>query len=81
MAHSDCCKSLEEHKRFIKGCLLFRNNWKEIKGYVETRTSLKLNLILRIINKIEKRKYKINELNNNNEKDIFIEIFSLIKLP
>ena len=32
----------EEHFRFIKGCLLFGNNWKKIKNYVKTRSSAQI---------------------------------------
>ena len=28
----------DEHIRFIKGCLLYGNNWKKVKNYVKTRT-------------------------------------------
>ena len=40
--HSDGRWNLEEHMRFIKGCLLYGNNWKKIEGYVETRTSTQI---------------------------------------
>ena len=30
---------LNEHIRFLKGCLQFGNNWKKIESYVKTRTS------------------------------------------
>ena len=32
----------EEHFRFIKGCLLFGNNWKKVKKYVKTRSSAQI---------------------------------------
>jgi SHAQKYF class myb-like DNA-binding protein len=32
----------EEHFRFIKGCLLFGNNWKKVKNYVKTRSSAQI---------------------------------------
>ena len=31
--------SYEEHIRFLKGCLLFGNNWKKVENYVKSRTS------------------------------------------
>ena len=40
--HSDGRWNLEEHIGFIKGCLLYGNNWKKIEGYVETRTSTQI---------------------------------------
>ena len=30
--------SQEEHLSFIKGCLLFGNNWKEVQNYIQTRS-------------------------------------------
>jgi SHAQKYF class myb-like DNA-binding protein len=32
----------EEHIRFIKGCLLYGNNWKKVKKYVKTRSSAQI---------------------------------------
>ena len=29
----------EEHIRFLKGCLLYGNNWKKVENYVKSRTS------------------------------------------
>ena len=31
--------SYDEHIRFLKGCLLFGNNWKKVENYVKSRTS------------------------------------------
>ena len=30
--------SLEEQDRFLKGCYLYKNNWKKIQEYIRTRT-------------------------------------------
>jgi SHAQKYF class myb-like DNA-binding protein len=40
--HSDGRWNSDEHKRFIKGCLLYGNNWKKVEGYVQTRTSTQI---------------------------------------
>ena len=32
----------DEHIRFIKGCLLYKNNWKKVKKYVKTRSSAQI---------------------------------------
>ena len=32
----------EEHIRFIKGCLLYGNDWKKVEKYVKTRTSTQI---------------------------------------
>ena len=67
--HSDGRWNPEEHVRFIKGCLLFGNNWKKVEGYVQTRTSTQIRSHAQKFLIKLKKKYKINELNYNNEKD------------
>jgi SHAQKYF class myb-like DNA-binding protein len=67
--HSDGRWNSDEHKRFIKGCLLYGNNWKKVEGYVQTRTSTQIRSHAQKFLIKLKKKYKINELNYNNEKD------------
>jgi len=31
-----------EHRRFLQGCLLYKNNWKKVETYVKTRTSTQI---------------------------------------
>ena len=67
--HSDGRWNSDEHKRFIIGCLLYGNNWKKVEGYVQTRTSTQIRSHAQKFLIKLKKKYKINELNYNNEKD------------
>ena len=67
--HSDGRWNPEEHIRFIKGCLLFGNNWKKVEGYVQTRTSTQIRSHAQKFLIKLKKKYKINDTCFNNEKN------------
>ena len=67
--HSDGRWNPEEHVRFIKGCLLFGNNWKKVEGYVQTRTSTQIRSHAQKFLIKLKKKYKINDTCLNNEKN------------
>ena len=67
--HSDGRWNPEEHVRFIKGCLLFGNNWKKVEGYVQTRTSTQIRSHAQKFLIKLKKKYKINDTCFNNEKN------------
>ena len=67
--HSDGRWNPEEHIRFIKGCLLFGNNWKKVEGYVQTRTSTQIRSHAQKFLIKLKKKYKINDTCLNNEKN------------
>ena len=52
---------LNEHIRFLKGCLQFGNNWKKIESFVKTRTSAQIR------SHAQKYLYKLKKkyINNN----------------
>ena len=83
--HSDGRWNSDEHKRFIKGCLLYGNNWKKVEGYVQTRTSTQIRSHAQKFLIKLKKKYKINELNYNNEMEmdkvekLLLKIFKINK--
>lgn len=52
--------AFNEHLRFIKACLLYGNNWKEVKKYVKTRSSSQLR------SHAQKYLIKLNKKYNNN---------------
>ena len=50
----------EEHIRFLKGCLLYGNNWKKVENYVKSRTSSQIRShAQKFLIKLNK-KYKVN---------------------
>ena len=56
--------SQKEHLSFIKGCLLYGNNWKKIQNYIQTRTCLQIRShSQKYFYKLNK-KYKTENLNN-----------------
>ena len=67
--HSDGRWNTEEHIRFIRGCLLYGNNWKKVEGYVQTRTSTQIRSHAQKFLIKLKKKYKINDTCLNNEKN------------
>ncbi len=84
--HSDGRWNSEEHIRFIKGCLLYGNNWKKIEGYVETRTSTQIRSHAQKFLIKLKKKYDsyddnkdYNNINNKND-DYYIkeDIYSIL---
>jgi SHAQKYF class myb-like DNA-binding protein len=59
----------EEHIRFLKGCLLYSNNWKKVESYVQSRTSTQIRShAQKYLIKLNK-KYKICDENNLDSKD------------
>ncbi len=57
----------EEHFRFIKGCLLFGNNWKKVKNYVKTRSSAQIRShAQKYLIKLNKKYHHICVGNNEN---------------
>ena len=67
--HSDGRWNPEEHIRFIKGCLLYGNNWKKVESHVKTRTSTQIRSHAQKFLIKLKKKYKINDTCFNNEKN------------
>jgi SHAQKYF class myb-like DNA-binding protein len=58
--------SQKEHLLFIKGCLLYGNNWKKVKKYIQTRSCSQIRShAQKYLNKINK-KYNGNKNNGNN---------------
>ena len=60
----------EEHIRFIKGCLLYGNNWKKVKKYVKTRSSAQIRshaqkYLIKLNKKYHNYDFGKNQLNNN----------------
>ncbi len=60
----------EEHIRFIKGCLLYGNNWKKVKKYVKTRSSAQIRshaqkYLIKLNKKYNNYDFGKNQLNNN----------------
>ena len=59
----------EEHIRFLKGCLLYSNNWKKVESYVQSRTSTQIRShAQKYLIKLNK-KYKICDDINLDSKD------------
>ena len=61
--------SQKEHLLFIKGCLLYGNNWKKVKKYIQTRSCSQIRShAQKYLNKINKKYYgNKNNLNNNED--------------
>ena len=60
----------EEHIRFIKGCLLYGNNWKKVKKYVKTRSSAQIRshaqkYLIKLNKKYHNYDFGKIQLNNN----------------
>ena len=71
-----------EHKRFLQGCLLYKNNWKKVETYVRTRTSTQIRShAQKYLKKLEK-KYCSKSSRNKSLNDSFndeLNDFVLIK--
>ena len=64
----------EEHIRFIKGCLLFGNNWKKVKKYVKTRSSAQIRShAQKYLIKLNKKYNSFDFGKNSNSKDNVID--------
>ena len=71
----------DEHIRFIKGCLLYGNNWKKVKKYVKSRSSAQIRShAQKYLIKLNKKyrtydfgKNKFSDDNNNSFDNEFIE--------
>ena len=70
--HSDGRWNTEEHIRFIRGCLLYGNNWKKVESHVKTRTSTQIRSHAQKFLIKLKKKYKINNTFNNEKNNNFI---------
>ena len=70
--HSDGRWNTEEHIRFIRGCLLYGNNWKKVESHVKTRTSTQIRSHAQKFLIKLKKKYKINDTFNNEKNTNFI---------
>ena len=83
--HSDGRWNLEEHIRFIKGCLLYGNDWKKIEKYVKTRTSTQIRSHAQKFLIKLKKKYDIYDENkqlkyfDNNDDIIQKDIYFFVK--
>ena len=75
----------EEHIRFIKGCLLYGNDWKKIEKYVKTRTSTQIRSHAQKFLIKLKKKYDIYDENkqlkyfDNNDDIIQKDIYFFVK--
>ena len=68
----------EEHIRFIKGCLLYGNNWKKVKKYVKTRSSAQIRshaqkYLIKLNKKYHSYDFGKNKFGNNNLDNEVIE--------
>jgi SHAQKYF class myb-like DNA-binding protein len=68
----------EEHIRFIKGCLLYGNNWKKVKKYVKTRSSAQIRshaqkYLIKLNKKYHAYDFGKNKFGNNNLDNEVIE--------
>ncbi len=68
----------EEHIRFIKGCLLYGNNWKKVKKYVKTRSSDQIRshaqkYLIKLNKKYHAYDFGKNKFGNNNLDNEVIE--------
>ena len=69
MNHSEGRWTTEEHIRFLKGCLLYSNNWKKVESYVKSRSSTQIRShAQKYLIKLHK-KYKICDDINFDSKD------------
>ena len=70
----------EEHFRFIKGCLLFGNNWKKVKNYVKTRSSAQIRShAQKYLIKLNKKYHHICVGNNENNIENYILDYEFIQ--
>ena len=75
----------EEHISFIKGCLLYGNDWKKIEKYVKTRTSTQIRSHAQKFLIKLKKKYDIYDENkqlkyfDNNDDIIQKDIYFFVK--
>ena len=75
----------EEHIRFIKGCLLYGNDWKKVEKYVKTRTSTQIRSHAQKFLIKLKKKYDIYDENkqlkyfDNNDDIIQKDIYFFVK--
>ena len=63
--------SYDEHIRFLKGCLLFGNNWKKVENYVKSRTSSQI--------RSHAQKFFIRIRKNLNALNLYLETMENIK--
>ena len=61
--------SQEEHLSFIKGCLLYGNNWKEVQNYIQTRSCSQIRSHSQKYYKKLKNKYKDININQKINKE------------
>ena len=64
----------EEHIRFLKGCLLYGNNWKKVENYVKSRTSSQIR------SHAQKFLIKLNKKLSSNQKESSVLATSIKKL-
>jgi len=62
----------DEHIRFIKGCLLYGNNWKKVKKYVKTRSSAQIRshaqkYLIKLNKKYHTYDFGKNKFSDNND--------------
>ena len=62
----------DEHIRFIKGCLLYGNNWKKVKKYVKTRSSAQIRshaqkYLIKLNKKYRTYDFGKNKFSDNND--------------
>ena len=70
-----------EHKRFLQGCLLYKNNWKKVETYVRTRTSTQIRShAQKYLKKLEK-KYFSKDSNNKSANDSNDDLFEYNETP
>ena len=66
----------DEHIRFIKGCLLYGNNWKKVKKYVKTRSSAQIRshaqkYLIKLNKKYHTYDFGKNKFSDNNDNNSF----------
>ena len=66
--------SQKEHLLFIKGCLLYGNNWKKVKKYIQTRSCSQIRSHAQKYLKKINKKYHGNKNNLNNYGDFNLKL-------
>ena len=66
----------DEHIRFIKGCLLYGNNWKKVKKYVKSRSSAQIRshaqkYLIKLNKKYHTYDFGKNKFSDNNDNNSF----------
>ena len=66
----------DEHIRFIKGCLLYGNNWKKVKKYVKSRSSAQIRshaqkYLIKLNKKYRTYDFGKNKFSDNNDNNSF----------